>query len=52
MCTFNETSDERHSKVDEPPKPVCTHVFCRKSPLKEDDIFTKDKVAGPYRHPL
>ena len=48
MCTFYQTSDKGHSKVDKPPMPVCTHVFRR----KEDDIFTKDKVAGPYRHPL
>ena len=49
---FSETSDKRHSEEDKPPnkgqaESTIVYTLYRKAPLKEDNLSTKDKTAGP-----
>ena len=49
---YSETSDKGHSEEDKPPnkgqaKSTLAYTLKRNTPLKEDNLSTKDKTAGP-----
>ena len=43
---YSETSDKGHSERGQA-KSTLVYTLYRKSPLKEDNLSTKDKIAGP-----